>query len=108
MARTGDGAQVLVVDYGTDLNTAVYDAASNSFTANATSPVGQVLGTAGNPASHQFAIVGANGLAFVDANLNVLGQSQLGGIFWGMTYSPDGKRLYVTMTVSSTYYPPIL
>ena len=50
MVRTGDGKKVLLVDYGTDLNVAVYDAGSNSFTASGQSPAGGVLGIAGNPA----------------------------------------------------------
>ncbi|HEY2472903.1 MAG TPA: IPT/TIG domain-containing protein [Terracidiphilus sp.] len=111
MSRTGDGEKVLVVDYGSDLNLAVYDAVSNSFTASGISSAGSVLGVAGNPTASQFAIVGSNGLEFVDSDLSVLGQAQLGGIFWGMTYSPDGKNLYVAMTISSAQgikYPVIL
>jgi len=38
LVRTGDGAKVLVVDYGSDLNMAVYDAASNTFMATASRP----------------------------------------------------------------------
>ena len=101
MVRTGDGAKVLVVDYGTDLNMAVYDAASNSFTASGPSTVGQVLGVAASPTGHQFAVLGTRGFAFVDSNLNVLGGPPFGGSFWGMTYTPDGTKLYVNMTISS-------
>lgn len=112
LVRTGDGAQVLVVDYGTDVNMAVYDAASNTFTASGQSPVGQVLGVASSPTAHQFAVLGTSGFAFVDANLNVLATPPLGGIFWGMAYSPDGTKLYVTETlvssVSGALYPVIL
>ncbi len=110
MARTGDGAKVLVVDYGSDLNMAVYDAASNSFTASGQSTVGQVLGVAASPTAHQLAILGTAGFAFVDSNLDVLGGPQFGGVFWGMTYSPDGTKLFVNMTVSkgSVSYPVIL
>jgi hypothetical protein len=101
-----------VVDYGTDVNMAVYDAASNSFTASGQSPVGQVLGVAASPTAHQFAIVGTSGFAFVDSNLNTLATPPLGGIFWGMRYSPDGTKLYVVMTLSfvecGTNYPVIL
>src|SRR5206468_7413886 len=42
LVRTGDGAKVLVVDYGSEVNMAVYDAASNSFRASGESPVAQV------------------------------------------------------------------
>lgn len=112
LVRTGDGQKVLVVDYGSDQNLAVYDAATGSFSASGTSSVGQVLAVAGNPASHQFAVFGTNGLAFVNSNLNTLGNISLGGIFWGMQYSPDGSKLYVTMTeqfsTCGTYYPVIL
>jgi hypothetical protein len=109
--RTGDGAKVLVVDYGSDLNMAVYDAASNTFMANGQSPVGQVLGVAASPTAHQFAIVGTSGFAVLDGNLNLVAVPQLGGIFWGMTYSPDGTKLYVEMTFTSLQgvaYPVIL
>jgi len=112
MARTGDGAKVLVVDYGTDVNMAVYDAASNSFTASGQSPAGGVIAIAGSPTAEQFAIIGYNGFTFVDANLNVLATPPLGGIIWGMQYSPDGTKLYVTTTLSfsvcGTNYPVIL
>ena len=112
LVRTGDGAKVLVVDYGTDVNLAVYDAASNTFTASGQSPVGQVLGVAASPTAEQFAIVGTNGFAIVDENLKLIAVPQLGGIFWGMTYSPDGTKLYVNMTLSfvlgGSTYPVIL
>ncbi len=112
LVRTGDGAKALVVDYATDLNLAVYDAASNTFTASGQSPVGQVLGVAGSPTAEQFAIMGVNGLAIVDSNLNTLSTPPSGGVYWGMTYSPDGTKLYVTMTLSfticGTSYPVLL
>lgn len=112
LVRTGDGTKVLVVDYGSDVNMAVYDAASSTFTASGQSAVGQVLGVAASPSAHQFAIVGTTGFAIVDSNLNLLAVPQLGGIFWGMTYSPDGTELYVMMTLSSVVggpsYPVIL
>jgi hypothetical protein len=112
MARTGDGAKVLVVDYGTDVNMAVYDAASNSFTASGQSPAGGVIAIAGSPTAEQFAIIGYNAFTFVDGNLNVLATPPLGGIIWGMQYSPDGTKLYVTTTLSfsqcGTNYPVVL
>lgn len=103
LVRTGDGAKALVVDYGTDVNMAVYDAASDSFSVSGQSPVGQVFGIAGSPTAHQFAVVGPFGVAFVDSNLSTLGTSALGGFFYGMQYSPDGTKLYVT---SSPYVAP--
>jgi len=112
MVRTGDGSKVLVVDYGTDLNLAVYDSASNSFTASGPSPVGQVIAVAASPTSDQFAIIGYSGFVFVDSNLNVLAEPALGAIIWGMTYSPDGKSLYVAATIqyslAGPLYPAIL
>lgn len=98
MARTGDGTKVLVVDYGSDVNMAVYDAASNSFTASGESPVGGVVSVAGSPTAHQFAIAALSGFAFVDANLNTLATATINGGIWGMTYSPDGSKLYVSVT----------
>lgn len=113
LARTGDGAKVAVVDYGTDVNMAIYDAASSSFSVSGQSPVGQVFAVAGSPTAHQFAVFGANGLAFVDSNLNTLATTSAPGntFLWGMQYSPDGTKLYVAATVyvpCSVYYPVIL
>jgi hypothetical protein len=112
IVRTGDGAKVLVVDYGTEVNMAVYDAASDTFSVSGQSPVGQVLGVAGSPTAHQFAILGTNGFAFVDSNLNTLAIPPLGGVFSGMRYSPDGTKLYVTMVLSfafcGPFYPVVL
>ncbi len=98
MVRTGDGAKVLVVDYGSDVNMAVYDASSNTFTASGESPVGGVVDVAGNPTSHQFAVAALTGFAFVDATLNTLATITINGGIWGMTYSPDGSKLYVSVT----------
>jgi hypothetical protein len=112
LVRTGDGSKVLVVDYGTDVNLAVYDAASNTFTASGQSPVGQVLGVAASPTAEQFAIVGTTGFAILDTNLQLVAVPPLGGAFWGMTYSPDGTKLYANMTLQLTLtgptYPVIL
>ena len=101
-----------MVDYGTDANMAVYDATSDSFSVSGQSPVGQVFGVAGSPTTHQFAIVGAGGLAFVDSNLSTLATPALGGIFYGMLYSPDGTKLYVTsmpyVAPCGPFYPALL
>ena len=106
LVRTGDGAKALVVDYGTEVNMAVYDAASDSFTASGQSSVGQVLGVAASPTVHQFAVVGTSGLSVVDANLNTVATSRLGGYFFGMVYSPDGTKLYVAMELVFTQCGP--
>ena len=110
LVRTGDGQKALVVDYGTSVNMAVYDAATNTFSVSGKSPVGEIFGVAASPTSHQFAIVAAGGLAFVDDNLNLLGSPAIGGTFWGMTYSPDGSKLYIglTLSTSASIYPVIL
>jgi hypothetical protein len=112
LVRTGDGEEVLVVDYGTDTNLAVYDAATSSFSVSGQSPVGQVLGAVGNPKSHQFAIVGTNGLALVDTNLTTQATSPIGGAFYGMAYSADGTKLYAAMNLVNgqcgPFYPVIL
>jgi hypothetical protein len=112
MVRTGDGSKVLVVDYGTEVNMAVYDAASDTFSVSGQSPVGQVLGVAGSPTAHQFAVLGTNGFAFMDSNLSTLATPPLGGVFSGMRYSPDGTKLYVTMVLSAAFcgpfYPVVL
>ncbi len=112
LVRTGDGTKVLVVDYGTDVNMAVYDAASNTFSASGQSPVGQILGVTASPTAHQFAVVGTAGFAIMDANLNTVATPSLGGYFFGMAYSPDGTKLFVAMEIvfsqCGANYPVIL
>ena len=112
LVRTGDGTKALVVDYGSDVNLAVYDAASDSFSVSGQSPVGQVLDVAGSPAAHEFAVIGTSGFAFVDSNLNVLATRPLGGFIAGMKYSADGSKLYITAIVPfalcGPFYPVIL
>jgi hypothetical protein len=111
LVRTGDGEKALIVEYG-GTNLDVFDAGSNSFSARGQPPSGQVMAVAGNPSAHQFAILGASGLAFVDGNLNTLATPAVGGIFWGMQYSADGTKLYLTMTEAASlcgpYFPVIL
>jgi len=113
LVRTGDGAKALVVGYSS-ANMAVYDAASNSFTASGQSPVGDVFGVAGSPTAHQFAISGSNGVAIVDANLNTLANlplSEYSWYFFGMVYSPDGTKLYAALeiyTLCGPNYPVLL
>ena len=112
LVRTGDGAKVLVVDYGTDQNLAVYDAASNTFTASGVSPTGQILGVAASPTAHHFAVVGTNGSMILDENLGQVAQLPIGGYFFGLVYSADGSKLYVAMELlfseCGPNYPVIL
>jgi hypothetical protein len=112
LVRTGDGTKALVVDYGSDVNMAVYDAASDSFSVTGQSSVGQVLDVAGSPVAHQFAVIGTSGLAFIDSNLNILATPPLGGVISGMKYSADGSKLYITAILSfascGPFYPVIL
>lgn len=100
MVRTSDGSKVLIVDYGTDLNLAVYDSATDTFPSNGQSSVGQVLFVAANPAQSQFAVLGTNGISIVDAQLNTLattsaGLSPNGDIIYGIIFSADGTKLCV-------------
>lgn len=112
LVRTGDGTKALVVDYGSDVNMAVYDAASDSFSVSGQSPVGQVLNVAASPAAHQFAVIGTSGLAFLDSDLNTLATPPFGGIISGMEYSADGSKLYITAILASApcgpFYPVIV
>jgi hypothetical protein len=97
LAGSANGTKALLVDYGTQLDLAVYDAASDSFTASGQSPVGQEIAIAANPAGTQFAIIGLNGLAILDNQLNVVAQGFFtGGIIYGMQYSADGSRLLIS------------
>lgn len=100
------------MDYGSDVNLAVYDAASDSFSVSGQSPAGQVLAVAGSPATREFAVIGTSGFAFVDSNLNVLATPPLGGFIAGMKYSADGSKLYITAIVPfalcGPFYPVIL
>jgi len=104
MAGSANGAKVLVVDYGTELNLAVYDAATDSFPASGQSPVGQELAIAANPSGNQFAIIGTNGLAILDNQLHTLAEPSIGGgAVFGMQYSSDGSRLLISYLLNLTY-----
>ncbi|MGA9142548.1 MAG: IPT/TIG domain-containing protein [Candidatus Acidiferrales bacterium] len=100
MVRSGDGSKILVVDYGTDLNMAIYDSTTDSFPSSGQSPVGQVLFAAANPARSQFALLGTNGLSLLDSQLNtvattVAGLSPNGNRIYGIIFSADGTKLYM-------------
>jgi hypothetical protein len=98
LTRTGEGDKVLAVDYAGG-GVAVYDAASNSFTASVPSPVGGVFYATGSPTTEQFALLGSGGLAIVDSNLNTLATPPVGGALFGMVYSPDGTKLFVATQI---------
>ncbi|MGC2333201.1 MAG: IPT/TIG domain-containing protein [Candidatus Acidiferrales bacterium] len=100
LVRSSDGSKVLVVDYGTDLNLAVYDSATDTFPISGQSPVGQVLYAAANPAQLEFAILGTNGLSVLDAQLNTLATTTAGfspnaNAIYGIVFSADGTKLYM-------------
>jgi IPT/TIG domain len=100
IVRSADASEVLVVDYGTGVNMAVYDAATDSFPISGQSTVGQITYAVANPAQSDFAILGTSGLAVVDSQLNVLattseGFSPDGNVIYGIVFSADGSNLYV-------------
>lgn len=104
MVGSANGSKVLAVDYGTEVNLAVYDSATDSFTASGQSPVGQELAIAVNLSGTQFAIVGTNGLAILDNQLRTLAEPNIGGgVVYGMQYSADGSRLLVSYLLGGTY-----
>jgi hypothetical protein len=104
IAGGANGAEALVVDYGTEVNLAVYDSASDSFPVSGQSPVGQEIAIAANPSGSQFAIIGLNGLAILDNQLNLLAEPSIGsGIVYGMQYSPDGSKLLISYLLGGTY-----
>ncbi len=107
MVRSFDGSKVLVVDYGTDLNMAVYDSATDSFPSSGQSPVGQVMYSAASPTQNRFAVMGTNGIAVMDAQLNTVatttaGLSQNVNIIYGIVFSPDGTKLYLVNLYGQT------
>jgi len=100
MVRSFDGSKVLVVDYGTDLNMAVYDSAADTFVSSGQSPVGQVLYVAASPTQDHFAVLGTNGISVIDAQLNtvaatIVGLSPSANTLYGLIFSADGTKLYV-------------
>jgi hypothetical protein len=104
MVGSANGSKVLVVDYGTEVNLALYDAATDSFLVSGQSPVGQELAMAANPTGNQFAIIGTNGLAILDNQLHTLAGPSIGGGFvYGMQYSSDGTRLLISYLLNGTY-----
>jgi hypothetical protein len=104
MVGSANGAKVLVVDYGTEVNLALYDAATDSFPVSGQSPVGQELAMAANPSGNQFAIIGGNGLVILDNQLHTIALPPIGGgIVYGMQYSSDGSRLLISYLLNGTY-----
>jgi len=104
IADSANGATALVVDYGTQLNLAVYSAASDSFPVSGQSPVGQEILIAANPSGTQFAIIGLNGLAILDNQLNILAKPSIGGgAVYGMQYSADGSKLLISYLLDLVY-----
>jgi IPT/TIG domain len=100
MVRSFDGSKVLVVDYGSDLNLAVYDSGTDSFPTSGQSTVGQVLYAAASPTQDHFAVLGTNGISVVDAQLNTVatttaGLSPVANNIYGIVFSADGTKLYV-------------
>lgn len=100
LVRSFDGSKVFVVDYGSDLNLALYDSATDSFLSSGQSPVGQVLYATASPTQNHFAVMGTNGIAVMDAQLNTMatttaGLSQNVNVIYGIVFSPDGTRLYL-------------
>lgn len=104
MVGSANGAKALVVDYGTEVNLALYDAATDSFLVSGQSPVGQELAMAANPSGNQFAIIGGNGLAILDNQLHTIALPHIGGgVIYGMQYSPDGRRLLISYLLNGTH-----
>ena len=97
-ARSADGTKAIFSDDALPSSLAIFDAATDSFAG--VSQVGNfAFALAANPTGTQFAVaVNLSLISIVDSHLNTIGQVAVGGTITGMTYSPDGKKLYIVST----------
>lgn len=93
-ARSADGTKVIFSTNAIPSDLAIFDSVSDTFTTTASA--GYVYALAANPTGTQFAAAGdSEPIAILDNQLNKIGQAPVGGVLYGMVYSPDGKKLYV-------------
>jgi hypothetical protein len=94
-ARSGDGTKVIVSSDTYPSSVCLYDAATNSTSAQ-TQVQDFAFLVAANPNGTQFAVaVSSEAIYILDANLKILGTAPTGGLTTGMVYSPDGGSLYI-------------
>jgi hypothetical protein len=100
-ARSGDGTKVIVSSDTYPSYVCLYDAATNSTSAQ-TQFQDFAFAVAANPNGTQFAVaVNNEGTYLLDANLNILGTAPVSGLTTGMVYSPDGGSLYIVSQPAS-------
>jgi DNA-binding beta-propeller fold protein YncE len=107
VARSGDGTKVFVSSDLTPADISLIDVQSASCVAQREFQRGFAFAVAANPNGTQFAVaVSDQSIYILDANLNTLGTSPVGGLVAGMLYSPDGRFLYVVS--DPTGYLPVI
>jgi hypothetical protein len=94
-ARSADGTKAIFSTNTLPSSIAIFDATADTFVA-ASQTSNFAFALAANPSGTQFAVaVNLVGISILDNQLKVIGQAPVGGPLYGMTYSPDGKKLYI-------------
>ncbi len=97
-ARSADGTKAIFSTNALPSSIAIFDATADAFVA-ASQTSNFAFALAANPSGTQFAVaVNLVGISIFDNQLNMIGQAPVGGPLYGMTYSPDGKKLYIVST----------
>lgn len=97
-ARSADGTKAIFSTNALPSSIAIFDATADTFVA-ATQISNFAFALSANPSGTQFAVaVNLAGISIFDNQLNMIGQASVGGPLTGMTYSPDGKKLYIVST----------
>ncbi len=91
--RSFDGTKVLIASGDTSGAYQLLDVASDTIAAQGSYSNATIFTVRGNPVRAEWAVANGNGLDFLDGNLNLTAHVALGGIYWGITYSADGKYL---------------
>ena len=92
--RSFDGTKVLIVSGDTSGAYQLLDVVSDTIATQGSYSNATIFTVRGNPVRGEWAVANSNGIDFLDSNLNLIAHVALSGIYWGITYSADGKYLY--------------
>lgn len=92
--RSFDGTKVLIASGDTSGAYQLLDVVSDTITTQGSYSNATIFTVRGNPVQGEWAVANSNGIDFLDGNLNLAAHVAFSGIYWGMTYSADGKYLY--------------
>jgi DNA-binding beta-propeller fold protein YncE len=111
LARSGDHSKILAAANESSGELAVFDAAGNLAAGPQTLGAGLIAKVAANPDGSRFAVVfasnGSTQLLFLDGTLKQIGFYTPANIH-GVTFSRDGRFLYVSESASGASYVSVL